>query len=292
MTRAIVFGASGQIGQSLVPQLLQRGDYVHALSRRVRATRQANLEWIRGDVFAEMPVLPEVDVIFSLGPLNGFAKWLADASIKGCPRIVAIGSMSAESKRESIDASERALAQTLLIAEERLAHVAEAKGIIWTLLRPTLIYGGGLDRSLTPLAQFGMRMHLFPKLYGATGLRQPVHVDDLALACLRAATIDESGRRSFDVGGGERLSFSLMLDRIRASLGSLVIPVPIPMVGVRAAFALARRNHRWGSVGLGAISRLRVDLVANDNAARALLDWSPRSFLPDAATWRKPSDRF
>ncbi|MEP6881771.1 MAG: NAD-dependent epimerase/dehydratase family protein [Dokdonella sp.] len=291
MRRALVIGASGQIGQSLIPHLLERGDYVFALSRRDRTSRSANLEWIRGELFAAMPGIPEVDVIFSLGPLNGFAQWLANARSIGSPRVVAIGSMSAESKHESNDPAERELAQTLRRAEKQLAEAAEAKGIIWTLLRPTMIYGGGRDRNLTPLARFGARTHLFPKLFGATGLRQPVHVDDLALACLAAAALDAASRRSFDLGGGERLEFSMMLDRVRASLGTLVIPLPIPLVAARAVWAIALLNHRWRGVGLGAISRLRADLVANDDAARSLLNWSPRGFRPEAATWRMRSDR-
>ena len=289
MRRALVIGASGQIGQSLIPQLLERGDCVFALSRRDRTSRSANLEWIRGELFAAMPEIPKVDVIFSLGPLNGFARWLANAQSIGNPRVVAIGSMSAESKHDSADPAERELAQTLRRAEKQLADAAAAKRIIWTLLRPTMIYGGGRDQSLTPLAQFGMRTHFFPKLSGATGLRQPVHVDDLALACLAAASIDAAGRRSFDLGGGERLQFSLMLDRVRASLGTPVIPLPIPLVAAQAAWAIARLSHRWRGVGRGAIGRLRVDLVANDEAARSLLDWAPRGFRPDAATWRMRS---
>ena len=291
MTRALVFGASGQIGQSLIPQLLERGDCVLALSRSLRSTMRVNLEWIRGDVFAEMPMLAEVDVIFSLGPLNGFSEWLAKAQIKGCPRIVAVGSMSAESKYESIDPAERALAQTLRLAQERLANAAAAKGLEWTLLRPTMIYGGGRDRNLTLLARLGTQMHVFPRLFGATGLRQPVHVDDLARACLVAASTDEASRRSFDLGGGERLPFSLMLDRVRASLGTVVVPLPIPLAFVRAALALARFNRRWRGVGRGATSRLCVDLVADDDAARAVLNWAPRGFLPDAKTWLVPEDR-
>ena len=291
MTRVLVFGASGQIGQSLIPQLLKRGDGVLALSRSVRSTRRENLEWIRGDVFAAMPALAEVDVIFSLGPLDGFSEWLAKAQIKGCPRIVAVGSMSAESKCESNDPAERALAQTLRLAQERLANTAAVKGFKWTLLRPTMIYGGGQDRNLTLLARLGSQTHLFPKLFGATGLRQPVHVNDLARACLVAASTDEASRRSFDLGGGERLPFSLMLDRVRASLETVVVPVPIPLTFVRAASALARLNRRWRGVGRGAISRLCVDLVADDDAARAVLNWTPRGFLPDANTWRIPADR-
>src|SRR6185369_2312780 len=50
-------------------------------------------------------------------------------------------------------AAERALAETLLAAEQRLLRTAGERGIGCTVLRPTLIYGGGPDRSLTPIAR-------------------------------------------------------------------------------------------------------------------------------------------
>lgn len=292
MGRALVIGASGQIGRALIPRLLGNGHQILALSRIPRTSNQENVEWVCGDVFATMPALPALDVIFSLGPLDGFAQWLACARLEGRPRIVAFGSMSAESKRDSIDPAERALAQTLHRAELVLAGAAAARGIVWTLLRPTMIYGGGLDRSLTPLARLGERMHLFPRLRGATGLRQPVHVDDLADACLAAALPDAATNRSFDLGGGERIAFSQMLERVRGSLNGFVLPVPIPLIAAHAGLAIARLHTRWRGIGHGAVSRLRVDLIANDEAAREALAWSPRDFRPDASTWRVSPPRF
>lgn len=292
MARAFVIGASGQIGRALIPRLLEDGQQILALSRIPRTSSRQNIEWVCGDVFAKMPALPELDVIFSLGPLNGFAQWLARAKFEGRPRIVAFGSMSAESKRDSMDPAERALAQTLHRAELQLAEAAAARGIVWTLLRPTMIYGGGLDRSLTPLARVGERMHLFPRLYGATGLRQPVHVDDLADACLAAALPDAAPNRSFDLGGGERIAFSQMLERVRGSLNGFVLSVPIPLIAAHAGLAIARLHPRWRGIGHGAVRRLRVDLIANDEAAREGLRWSPRAFRPDASTWRVSPPRF
>ena len=206
--RALVIGGSGQIGRFLVPQLLESGHDVLALSRVQRTSSRPHLEWLQGDVFSAMPALPELDLIFSLGPLNGFAEWLARTKLQGSPRLVAFGSMSASSKRDSTDPAERALSETLRRGEQALALAAGSAGLAWTLLRPTLIYGAGLDRSLTPLARLGARWHVFPGLRGASGLRQPVHAEDLATVCRSVASRDVSIGRSFDVGGGERLSFA------------------------------------------------------------------------------------
>ncbi len=286
--RALVIGGSGQIGRFLVPQLLESGHDVLALSRVQRTSSRPHLEWLQGDVFSAMPALPELDLIFSLGPLNGFAEWLARTKLQGSPRLVAFGSMSASSKRDSTDPAERALSETLRRGEQALALAAGSAGLAWTLLRPTLIYGAGLDRSLTPLARLGARWHVFPGLRGASGLRQPVHAEDLATVCRSVASRDVSIGRSFDVGGGERLSFASMLERVRGSLPTWVLPVPVPLAAVRLGLVLARRSMRWRGLGPGIVERLGKDLLANDGPARVDLDWSPRSFRPDPSTWLSP----
>lgn len=287
LSRTIVIGASGQIGQALIPRLLEKNHQVFGLSRMPRTSTRSGLTWLVGDVFAGMPPLPAAEVIFSLGPLNGFAEWLGRTTLEGRPRIVAFSSMSAESKRESEDCAERALAETLCRAERGLIKVAESAGISWTILRPTLIYGGGQDRSLTRLARMGARWHVFPRIPAATGLRQPVHVDDLAAACMAVLARDASSCRSFDLGGGERLSFSVMLDRVRRSLPAPTLPIPLPLFTLRGLLALAQLNPRWRDIGKAAVSRLGADLIAEDCDARRLLEWAPRPFQPVAETWNR-----
>ena len=284
-SRALVIGGSGQIGRFLVPQLLARGHDVFAVSRIPRSSPQTGLHWLQGDVFATLPALPELDMIFSLGPLDGFAGWLARARLAGTPRIVAFGSMSVTSKRDSPDPSERAVSQTLHQAELALVDAAASAGLPWTLLRPTLIYGAGLDRSLTPLARFAARWHAFPHLPAARGLRQPVHAEDLATLCCAAIDRDAAVGRSFDIGGGERLTFATMLERIRHSLPSWTLAVPVPLAALRIALRMAGRSGRWRALGPAFVARLGTDLLADDGPARQDLGWSPRSFHPQASTW-------
>jgi nucleoside-diphosphate-sugar epimerase len=198
------------------------------------------------------------------------------------PRLVAIGSLSVISKRDSIDAAERALAARLAQAETQLAVAAAARGCAWTILRPTLIWGAGLDRSLTPIARFASRWHVFPHFVGASGLRQPVHADDLAGLCVAAQERSAAADRGYDAGGGERLDFADMLGRVRASLPMRSVPLPLPVAGLRAVADAIPAWRRYRAP----LDRLDKDLVADHDAAVADLGWAPRGFRPDAASWR------
>jgi len=284
MSSVLVLGASGAIGRHLVPRLLAAGHDVVALSRRAHPPRAARVRWVVGDIHAPAPALPVTDALFSLGPLDGLAAWLATLDIAAGARIIAFGSMSVFAKRESIDPAERALAARLAAAEQAFVAAAVARGMAWTLLRPTLIYGSGLDRSLSPLARFGRRWRVFPRLPAATGLRQPVHAGDLAEACLAAWQTPASHGRTYALGGGERLAFADMLERVRGSLGVRTLGVPLPLAGA-AALARGARALGLSAPGAGAFARLRDDLVADDAAARADLGWSPRAFDPAASAW-------
>jgi nucleoside-diphosphate-sugar epimerase len=285
MMVALVLGASGATGRFLLPRLLEAGHDVVALSRRPRAGHHARLRWAVGDLDALMPDLPTLDAIFSLGPLDACARWFMRARVAGRPRLVGLSSMSAQTKRDSTDPRERDLAQRLGHAEQTLGEIADQRGCAWTLLRPTLIYGSGTDRSLSPIARLAMRWRVFPRLDGARGLRQPVHADDLAAACLASFVQPRSAGRNYALGGGERLGFDAMLERVRASLPVRTLPLPIPLGVVRTLAGIA---PRLGLPALHAamIERLTQDLVADHGAAIADFGWAPRGFHPDAQTWR------
>lgn len=286
MPMVLVTGGSGQIGRFLIPRLLQAGHEVIALSRQPREASQPGLRWICADLNGAMPELPCIDTIYSLGPLDAFSTWLAaNDRIRHARSIIAFGSMSAISKLESPDPAERALANKLLISERRLIDAAQAHSAAWTIFRPTLIYGAGVDRSLTPLAHLGSRYRIFPVMRFASGLRQPVHAEDLAVACLQASKHAVATNRIYALGGGERLSFADMLERVRASLDRRALGIPAAGYAARVALGVARIHPRWRGLHNAALGRLRTDLIADDTQARNDFAWSPREFFPSAETW-------
>ncbi len=284
MATLLVVGASGAIGRFLLPRLLADGHSLLALSRVPRESASSRLRWIVGNLDTGVPTLPAFDAVFSLGPLDAFAHWFAQVGLEGTPRVIAFSSMSRESKRDSDDPVERVLAARLGEAEERLRKRADAAGAAWTLFRPTLIYGAGIDRSLTPIARFAQRWRVFPRVFGASGLRQPVHADDLAAACVAALDEARTRNRIYALGGGERLAFDAMLQRVRASLPVRTLPLPIPLGVAHALLGLA---HALGlpSPRHMAVARMRRNLVADDTAATEDFGWAPRAFRPHAESW-------
>lgn len=276
----LVLGASSQIGHFLLPRLHAAGFAVLALSR-VERREMRGVSWLRGGLPDAMPeTLPPLTAIISYGPLLAFAQWLQHAALQGTPRIVATSSMSAVSKRDSAVPAEREISRQLREGEDALARTCTHRGLDWTVLRPTLVYGAGLDKSLTPIAHRALRVRVFP-LPAGRGLRQPVHADDVASASMAALQNAEAAGQILPIGGGERLSAAAMFARVRDSLVATTLPLPLPAVLLSLGRRAVPRLR-------GPLSRLEHDLIADNTELERVLQIRPRPFRPDASCWIAP----
>lgn len=275
----VVFGASNQIGHFLLPRLRARGEQVVAISRRARAG-EPGIDWLKGQLPDAVPSIERPSAIISFGPLLSFAEWLATLEPSPSTRVIATSSMSAESKQASDVPAERAISQMLREGEAALAAVCQRQGYPWTVFRPTIIYGAGLDKSLSPIARRAMRQRVFPLLAGR-GLRQPVHADDIAQAVMAALDQPQAAGRVLPLGGGERLPASEMFARVRSSLPVATLPVPLPGWLLRMGRHVVPRLR-------GPLTRLEANLIADNSDVQRLLGISPRPFRPDAACWTPP----
>jgi nucleoside-diphosphate-sugar epimerase len=275
----LVFGGSSQIGHFLLPRLRADGIPVVAVSRQPRASG-AGVQWLQGQLPDAVPELPPLAAIVSFGPLQPFADWLAQARLQGTPRIVATSSMSALTKRESRVPAERDISRQLREGESALASACAAKGCDWTVLRPTLVYGAGLDKSLTPMARRAMRRRIFP-LPPGRGLRQPVHADDIAQAVIAVLACPASAGCILQIGGGERLPARELFARVRGSLPMTTLPVPLPAWLLPLGRRLLPRLR-------GPLDRLEADLIADNTELQRLLGVHPRPFRPVADYWTAP----
>lgn len=278
MRHALVFGGSGQIGEPLLDCLLRDGWRVTAVSRHPRLDRPG-LSWLRGG-FSALPALPaRPDAILSCGPLDAFAGWFARSDLD-CGRVVAFGSTSVEVKRGSSDARERDVARRLREGEEGLFAAARVRGAAVTLLRPTLVYGAGRDATLTRIAQLAQRWGRFPLPRNATGLRQPVHVDDLAEAAFNALASPAARDNTYALPGGETLAYREMVARVLRVLVPQPTLVELPSPVFNLALAAAKLMGRGTGLGEAAVQRMRSDLVFDAAPARSDLGYTPRRFEP------------
>ncbi len=279
---ALVLGARSIIAPYLVGRLRQEGFTVECIARATpegRSETGGDVRWTALDLRAPGDwTAPRECAVFSLVPL-----WLLPRvlpNLGAARQVVAFGSTSALVKAESADPGERALAERLRQAEGDLAAGCRSRDLPWTLLRPTLIYGGGRDRNISAIAAFIRRFGFFPVAAPARGLRQPVHADDLAAAALAALGASAARDGAFDLPGGETLSYRRMVERIFAALGRSARILPLPPPVLAAAVAGGRRLG-LAEATAEAVRRMNRDLVFDDAAARASLGYAPRAFAPE-----------
>ena len=272
----LIIGGRSQVGCFLRRRLAGMRQPAVAVSRQPGSDTMG-WHWLQAELPDAMPGLPPLAGIVSAGPLGPLAEWLAGQPDLDCPLVVATSSMSALSKRDSPVVAEQALASALTQAEQRLQAVCEAQGRAWTILRPTLIFGAGLDRSLSPIARRAARWRVFP-LPPGRGLRQPVHADDVAAALLACRRTESAWGQIIPCGGGERLPAAEMFARVWRSLPGPVLPMPVPAMAVKISGWLMPARA-------GMLSRLEADLVADNHMLRTRLGLQPRGFHPGAGDW-------
>lgn len=274
----LVSGATSQIGRYLLARLSQAGVPVLAVSRRPQPP-QPGVEWWVGDLADALSAFKgrSWQAIVSFTSMEAWAQWLEAQDTPPAPRIIATSSMSVVTKASSAQNDEQAVVDWLRRGETGLTAQATRLGMRWTILRPTLIYGAGIDKSLTPIVERARRVRMFP-LPLARGMRQPVHADDIARAVMAALRNDAAADRLIEIGGGERLTYAEMFKRVHASMAERTLPVPLPRVLLRL-LAAAVPGAR------GPVSRLEQDLIADNGPLQALLGVQPRPFRPDAGMW-------
>ena len=289
MREALVFGGSGQVGAPLLRRLHDAGWRVHAVSRTAQP-ESPGVQWLRGDLDHVDGLPRPVDAIISCGPLDHFARWYAASTIDA-PRVVAFGSTSVEVKQDSADVHERDLARRLREGERAMFDAAATRGAAATVLRPTLVYGAGRDRTLTRIAQLARRWGRFALPRDACGLRQPVHVGDLAAAAHACIDSQASRGQAYDLPGADTLPYRDMVARVLAALQPPVPLLLLPAPLFSAALFGARALGRADGLGAAVVARMRDDLVFDATPARRDFGYAPRAFQPTASMFSQDWDR-
>lgn len=279
-TTVLVTGATSQVGLCVLRRLLAAGASVLALSRGEAIPFQyERLRWIKGDLTDKALRLDDylADVMVHCAPLWHLPPTidlLAESQVK---RVIAFGSTSVFAKALSKNDFEKDMVANLRRAETEIAEHCTAKKMDWTILRPTLTYGVGLDVNVTSLAKLIRRFGLFPVYPPAFGRRQPVHADDLALAVLQALANPETYSKSYNISGGEIITYREMLERLFKLCHKKlwIIPTTLLPFILDVAGIILRKKHINGEIA----RRMNDDLVFFHDEAKRDFGFSPRTFL-------------
>lgn len=281
MKRIVVTGASSLIGHFLLPRLVAEKYSVVAISRNPeeQGAALADCEWRRADIGASALSVTPPYTLIHLAPLWLLPELLHRSSSPP-ERIIAFSSTSRISKLSSTSEHERGIADKLAQAEKQIALVAGESAVPWTIFRPTLIYGAGLDKNVTTIAQFIHRFRFFPLVGEAEGKRMPVHADDLAVACLNCLAQENTQNKIYNVSGGEVLGYREMVARIFHALGKKPRFLPLPHKGIEWILGLLAYLPRFSHVTPEMVDRMSQDLIFDSGEAAADFGYSPRKFYP------------
>jgi len=276
--RLLVASAVNQIGFFALPEAVTRGHEVFATRRNRRfAQDPAPVTWV------DTPERHAPEGLIFCGPLNLAAPLVERLAPHGLKTVVAFGSASIHFKQRSTDPDDRMLVARLREGEATLRAACMAHGISGTILRPTLIYGCGLDENVTMLAALVRRLPVLPVPVGAHGLRQPVHARDLAILALKAVEAARPGFEVYDAPGGEALPYSAMLRRVARLLGLWRPVIAVP--GLIHAYSLVRR---LGFLSAGPspvqLERMCKPLAVDGGPASLAFDWQPQGLLAGGLT--------
>ncbi len=275
----IVTGASSQVGHFLLPMLKQHGYEPVAVSRRQR--EKGEYTWLTMDLLKPGITMPPGDALVHIAPVTILPTLLNACRDTLIKRVIAFSSTSIFVKRDSTDPMERQLMASMISAEEKIAAICKSRKIPWTVFRPTLIYGRGQDRNVAVIARFIKRFGFFPVTFEGKGMRQPVHAEDLAAACVDVLDNTATFNRAYELPGGETISYRRMVEKIFIAMGKkprvINIPAPLYKTVIITCMTLIP-GLRFIKTSM--VERMKQDLVFDASAAAQDFNWSPRGFQP------------
>jgi len=273
-----VLGATSPLGACLLESLAQSQQRVVAFSRRAHKQTNEHVEWYQSGVDVSTKNIGSVSKWICAAPIWVLPDYFALLEALGANRLVVVSSTSRFTKVDSIDPAEQAVAQRLVDSEERLQKWAEAQGVEWVIFRPTMIYGLRADQNVAEVTRFISRWGFFPILGQAKGLRQPIHVEDLAKVCVAAMHSPTGNNRAYDVSGAERLHYREMVKRIFGALGKKPRIVALPRWCFRCALLGLNLIPRFRHWAVAMVDRMDRDMVFDHSDARDAFGFDPRPF--------------
>lgn len=283
-----ILGATSFVGECLLPLLIKQDVDIIAFSRKGKAQNinygtTSGITWNKLDLVKDInqpgtEINNSIIEWISLAPIMVLPEYLPMMINRGARRVVALSSTSRFTKKNSSDKLERSLATKFVNAEENFIKLAEQNDIKWTILRPTLIYGFAKDKNISEIIRFIQRFGIFPVFGSAQGKRQPIYIEDVANACYMTLDSVKANNQSYNISGGEILSYREMVERLFYYTGRrprfLQLPISVFLFGIKLLGFLPK----FKNIGISMIERMNQDMVFDNKKAIQDFGFSPQLF--------------
>ena len=286
----LLTGATGFVGRALRPVLVDAGWHVRGLTRNVARARAAAPEqvWVEGDVADASSIARALDgveaafyLVHGIGEGDDYharevaaAEWFAAAAgAAGVKRVVYLGGVAptgpgSEHLRSRLDVGETLRAGPVPTIELRASMIIGHGSLSWLIVR-----------------DLAARLPVMILPRWLKSRTQPVAIDDVLVALVRALDVPLETNSWFDVPGPETLSGKEILERTARVMG-LGVPasIDVPFLSPRLSSLWIRLVTRanW-PVAREVVIGLTEDLIAQDDRYWSLIGHLHRVSFDDAA---------
>ncbi len=270
--RVTVFGGSGFLGRQIVKYLAAQGTNVRVAVRHPerasfleRLGRDGQIELVHADVWDETTVARAVkqsaSVINTVGHYvekgrstfdavhgQGALHVARQAGQAGAERLIHISGLGADPTSDSPYIRARGIGEDL---------VKEAfEGV--TIFRPSVIFGPD-DSFFNTLAGMARQTPILPLFGMGRTTLQPVHVGDVAEACVRVLADPSTQGKLYELGGPRVYTYRALVQLVlkQADKRRVLVPVPFFMWDTLAALMAFLANPP--------LTRDQVKLMKGDN---------------------------
>ncbi len=278
--QVLVTGATGFVGRSLVPALLDAGYEVRALTRdRSKGVEllDPRVEVAEGDVLDPETlegVFEDVDVAYYLvhslgagGEYEERDRQAADnfaraASEAGVDRVIYLGGLGETGDDLSTHLASR---------REVEAHLAEGEYDL-TTFRAAIIVGSGSE-SFEMVRQMVSRLPVMITPKWVRTPSQPIAIQDVVEFLVKAIETPETAGKTLEIGGPEVLSYEEMMRRTAAAMGRRLFILPVPVLTPKlSVYWIDLVTDTPPSISHPLIEGLKNPVVVTDETAQELID--------------------
>jgi len=270
----LVTGATGHTGSYLVRHLVERGSQVRCLVRTQEHDRylpQSGVEIVRGDFDNPETIrasLDHADALVNVAHIKFASMLIPLCKETGVRRALFMSSTRRYTRYPCISATE------VIEGEAALRK----SGLDYTILRPSMIYGGPRDNNMTKLVAQVKTRRIFPLFGSGKNLIQPVFVLDLVEAMIHCLEHPDTIGREYILAGPLPMTYRQCLDIIARQLDKKPLFLPVPLGLCIFAAKVYEKMTNKPRITAEQVQRFGEDKAFDIELAQKEIGFNPRSF--------------
>ena len=278
-----IAGGTSFLGKKVVIKLLAEGEKVRCLFRS--ETAKSKLIDLGEDFKNQLDLsggnlCSSDSLVYSLkGTQNAiyivrleyvdFVRNFLDAALKcGLKRVIFVSSTTTMLPTEN-------KFKTLKLEAEELI---KKSGLNYTILRPTMIYGGKEDNNFFKMLSFIKKKGFFVIFGSGKNLIQPVHVDDAADAIFKVLDNPAAYNKTYVICGRDAIQYNEMLQIVRNMLGRNFRIIKLPIGASKFAVNIYKKIVKKSDFNSDQIERMKINKAYSYEEACRDFGFAPMSF--------------